>query len=85
MTDRSPHFRCFYYHYQWETNISYLLGSVSTFRVYKKVSTNGKLVLYLLNRDLIITKDTITPLHAVITVDADEVRNKKVKINKPQS
>ncbi|XP_057368015.1 phosrestin-2-like [Daphnia carinata] len=47
-------------------------------RVYKKVSTNGKLVLYLLNRDLIITKDTITPLHAVITVDAEEVRNKKI-------
>ncbi|XP_046437037.1 phosrestin-2-like [Daphnia pulex] len=47
-------------------------------RVYKKVSTNGKLVLYLLNRDLIITKDTITPLHAVITADAEEVRNKKI-------
>ncbi len=54
--------------------------SPSELRVYKKVSTNGKLVLYLLNRDLIITKDTITPLHAVITADAEEVRNKKVNV-----
>ncbi|KAI9555630.1 hypothetical protein GHT06_018145 [Daphnia sinensis] len=62
-----------------ETNVYLHLVLLGFFRVYKKVSTNGKLVLYLLNRDLIITKDTITPLHAVITVDAEEVRNKKEK------
>lgn len=47
-------------------------------RVYKKVSTNGKLVLYLINRDLIISKESVSPLHAVVTVDAEELRNKKV-------
>ena len=47
--------------------------------MYKKVSTNGKLVLYLINRDLVITKGTVSPLHAVVTVEADELRNKKVR------
>lgn len=55
------------------------LSFLSDARVYKKVSTNGKLVLYLINRDLVITKGTVSPLHAVVTVEADELRNKKVR------
>lgn len=47
-------------------------------RVYKKVSTNGKLTLYLINRDMIIDKESVTALHAVVTVDDDELRNRKV-------
>lgn len=47
-------------------------------RVYKKVSTNGKLTLYLINRDMVIGKESVTPLHAVLTVDDDELRNRKV-------
>lgn len=46
------------------------------------MSTNGKLVLYLINRDLVISRDSVTPLHAVVTADADELRDRKVILNR---
>jgi len=52
---------------------------VDTNRIYKKMSTNGKLSLYLINRDLVLTNDSVSPLHAVITVDPEEIKNKKVR------
>ena len=45
------------------------------------MSSNGKLILYLINRDLVLYKDSVSPLHAVITIDPEEIKNKKVRHN----
>lgn len=46
--------------------------------VYKKSSNNGKVVMFIINRDLVIGEDSITPLRGVVRIDAEEFRNKKV-------
>jgi len=47
-------------------------------RIYKKMSNNGKLSLFLINRDLVLNNDSVSCLHAVIAVDPEEIKNKKV-------
>lgn len=42
------------------------------------MSGNGKLILYLINRDLILSRDSISTLHAVVNVDPEEIVAKKV-------
>ena len=48
-------------------------------RIYKKMSNNGKLSLFLINRDLVLNNDSVSCLHAVIAVDPEEIKNKKVR------
>ena len=48
-------------------------------RIYKKMSNNGKLSLFLINRDLELNNDSVSCLHAVIVVDPEEIKNKKVR------
>ncbi|KAJ8680741.1 hypothetical protein QAD02_016528, partial [Eretmocerus hayati] len=47
-------------------------------RAFKKSSQNGKLTLYLANRDLVVTAGKIDKLHGVLLIDPEFLQNKKV-------
>ena len=49
-------------------------------RVFKKSSQNGKLTLYLANRDLIVTAGKIDKLQGAILIDPEFLQGKKVSI-----
>lgn len=47
-------------------------------KVYKKTSLNGKLTLYLVSRDLVVSDTKIDKLHGVVLVDPEYLQEKKV-------
>ncbi|XP_072744036.1 phosrestin-2 [Anoplolepis gracilipes] len=53
-------------------------SAFSSQRVYKKLSPNNKLTLYLASRDLIVSETKIDKLQGVLLVDPDYLQEKKV-------
>uniref|UniRef100_A0A1B6DV44 Phosrestin-2 n=1 Tax=Clastoptera arizonana TaxID=38151 RepID=A0A1B6DV44_9HEMI len=51
---------------------------VFNFKVFKKVSPNGKLTLYLGKRDFIDNVNSIEPIDGVILLDSDYLNNRKI-------
>lgn len=56
----------------------YQFSFVSFPRVFKKTSQNGKITLYLANRDLMVTAGKVDKLQGVILVDPEVLQGKKV-------
>uniref|UniRef100_A0ABD2XP82 Arrestin-like N-terminal domain-containing protein n=1 Tax=Trichogramma kaykai TaxID=54128 RepID=A0ABD2XP82_9HYME len=53
-------------------------GYIYSQRAFKKSSQNGKLTLYLANRDLIVTAGKIDKLQGVLLIDPEILQDKKV-------
>ncbi|XP_033321789.2 phosrestin-2 isoform X1 [Megalopta genalis] len=61
-----------------ETTGDSVSDSISNQRLYKKLSPNNKLTLYLPTRDLIVSETKIDKLYGVVVVDPDYLQTKSV-------